>query len=265
MNGASARRSVYSEAFYAGGAEISARSARRVVPCVMQLLAPGPESVVDVGCGLGTWLEAFTAAGVGTILGIDGDHVEQRALRIPSRCFLAADLDQPLPMPLRATGGLPRRFDLAVSLEVAEHLPPHRAQGFVEALAGLAPAVLFSAAVPRQGGTCHRNEQWPEYWAALFERLGYETIDCIRPRIWHDPEVAYYYAQNMILYAEPAVAAARPALRPFVVPPAGALARIHPCRWLEVTDPRRRGLRHVAAALPWALRNSVARLLRRAA
>ncbi len=262
MSGAPARHTAYTESFYAGGAEASARSASRVVAHALELLAPGPASVVDVGCGLGTWLEAFAAAGVETILGIDGDHVDPEKLRIPPERFLAADLARPLRMPL--PGILPRRFDLAVSLEVAEHLEPTCAASFVETLTSLAPAVLFSAAVPRQGGTCHRNEQWPEYWAALFAARGYATVDCIRPRIWDDAEVAYYYAQNILLFAEPAMTAARPALRPFVVAPGGALARIHPRKWLEITDPRRRFLRDVVTAAPWAIRNTLARLLRRA-
>ncbi len=248
----------YSRQFYARCADASAESAARIVPHVMRLL--GPRSVVDVGCGLGTWLAAFTAHGVPTILGIDGEHVDREALRIPAERFHAHDLEQPLHL-----DGDPRRFELALSLEVAEHLPERCAAGFVESLTRLAPAVLFSAAVPRQGGTRHLNEQWPQYWAQLFARHGFETVDCIRPIIWDDADVAYYYAQNALCFIETSALAERPALQQFVVPPDGGLARIHPRKWLEATDHRHRALRDIARSLPWAVKNTLARLLGRAA
>lgn len=79
-----------------------------------------------------------------------------------------------------------RNFDLAVSLQVAEHLPPSSAKGFIDSLAKLAPVVLFSAAIPLQAGAEHLNEQWPEYWAALFKTHDYLPIDCIRGRMSGD-------------------------------------------------------------------------------
>jgi len=249
----------YSWQFYARCADASAESAARIVPHVMRLV--GPRSVVDVGCGLGTWLAAFAAQGVETIMGIDGEHVDREALRIPAERFHARDLEQPLEFDCVA---LPR-FELAMSLEVAEHLPERCAAGFVESLTRLAPIVLFSAAVPRQGGTRHLNEQWPQYWAQLFARHGFETVDCIRPFIWDDAGVAYYYAQNTLCFVETSALAERPALQRFVVPPDGGLARIHPRKWLEATDHRHRALRDVARSLPWAVRNTLARLMGRAA
>ena len=95
---------------------------------------------------------------------------------------------------------LGRSFDLAVALEIAEHLPDSAAECFVESLTGLAPAVLFSAAIPGQGGTGHLNERWPEYWSRLFAAAGFDPIDALRPRIWHDERVEVWYAQNTFLY-----------------------------------------------------------------
>ena len=70
-------------------------------------------------------------------------------------------------------------------LEVAEHIPPECADIFVESLTwGLAPVIMFSAAVPGQGGTLHLNEQWPAYWASKFAQHGYVLIDCLRPQLW---------------------------------------------------------------------------------
>ena len=141
-------------------------SAAAIVPLVIALLQP--ESVCDVGCARGGWLAVFKEHGVGRVLGIDGDYVERDQLKIDESEFRAADLEQGLP----DVG----RFDLAVSLEVAEHLAAESAGRFVDGLATLAPAVLFSAAIPGQGGRGHVNEQWPEYWRDLFARFNPSTV-----------------------------------------------------------------------------------------
>jgi SAM-dependent methyltransferase len=169
----------------------SARSADVVVPLVMQLVAPS--SVVDVGCGLASWLAAFAHFGVPRIFGVDGPWVDESTLRIPPDRFLAADLTRPL--------RLDEHFDLVVSLEVGEHLPADAADTFIDSLVALGPVVLFSAAVPGQGGVGHVNEQWPDYWVGRFAERGFGVVDCIRPRIWSDERVEFWYAQNTLIFA----------------------------------------------------------------
>lgn len=181
----------YTTEFYNSLRGASRRSAEAVVPIILPLVQP--KSIVDVGCGDGTWLATFRDFGVDDTVGLDGDYVDRRQLQIPQHQFRATDLSLPF--------GLPRTFDLAVSLEVAEHLPPQSAEVFVDSLTKLAPVVLFSAAIPLQGGTQHLNEQWPDYWAALFKTRGYLAIDCIRGRIWANERVEWYYAQNILLFA----------------------------------------------------------------
>ena len=151
------------------------------------------ESVVDVGCGNGSWLSVFRELGVQRIFGVDGDWIESDRLLIPADCFRRMPLDRDL-----AIGGA---FDLAVSLEVAEHLHETRAAGFVADLCRLAPVILFSAAVPYQGGLNHVNEQWPDYWSDHFARQGYRAIDTIRLAVWDDPDVTWWYKQNVLLFA----------------------------------------------------------------
>ena len=163
-----------------------------VVPLVIDLVRP--RNVVDVGCGTGAWLSVFISEGISDVIGIDGDYIDRALLRIPEDRFDARDLEQTL--------RLERRFDLVTSLEVAEHLSPEAAENFVESLVSLGDVVLFSAAVPAQGGHHHLNEQWPSYWADLFAAHNYVAIDCIRSRIWDDPHVDWWYAQNSILYVE---------------------------------------------------------------
>lgn len=118
--------------------------------------------------------------------------------------FVAARLDKPL--------RLGRRFDLAVSLEVAEHLPERRAKQFVANIVEHAPCVLFSAAIPYQRGTDHVNEQWPDYWAALFAERGYVVLDGLRPLVWSNPAVFGFYRQNVLMFATPDVVDAHPLL-----------------------------------------------------
>lgn len=184
------RGSTYDQRFYDVQSGPSASGAEAVVPMIMRWLAPS--SVVDFGCGLGTWLEKFSAAGVGDILGIDGDHVDLERLRIDSHRFRPADLSSP--------PDLGRRFGLAVSLEVAEHLQPRHARKFVSALTRASDVVLFSAAIPGQTGTGHVNEQWPGYWVELFADHGYQVLDVLRLEIWDDDRVPYWYRQNMLLF-----------------------------------------------------------------
>lgn len=159
----------------------------------MDLVAPS--AVVDFGCGEGVWLRHFADAGVTRILGFDGAGARP-GLAIPSDCFVETDLDRSMP-------SVNKPADLAVCLEVGEHLPAARAGALVSALVSAAPVVLFSAAIPGQPGTNHINCQWPEYWAELFAGHRYQAVDCIRPKVWGNSEVMFYYQQNTVLYLGP--------------------------------------------------------------
>ena len=182
----------YDQSFYDAQRDLSLRSAREIVPLVLQIL--DPRSVVDVGCGVGTWLRAFVDSGVADVVGVEGDHVGHLALEIDREAFVVADLSS-------GVLELPRTFDLAISMEVAEHLSERAARPFIRSLTKLAPAVLFGAAVPHQGGDGHVNEQWQHWWSDIFAAEGYVAYDLIRPRIWSNPSVAWWYAQNTVLYA----------------------------------------------------------------
>ena len=164
-------------------------SASRIVPLLVELIEP--KSVVDVGCGTGTWLAAFEDAGISDVLGIDTAGVGD-SLEIPKTKFVIQDVSRPL--------AVSRTFDLALCLEVAEHLPPSSAGTLIASLTQLAPVIVFSAAIPFQGGNHHVNEQWPDYWWKLFVEHDFVAIDCLRPRVWRYELDAWWYAQNMMLY-----------------------------------------------------------------
>jgi len=182
----------YTTRFFQNLRESSRRSAKAIVPLVLELIRP--RNVLDVGCGEGVWLSVFKEHGVEDVWGVDGDYVDRSALEIPEERFIALDLRESL--------CLQGHFDLVVSLEVAEHLPFACAEGFVESLTNHGRIVLFSAAIPYQGGVDHINEQWQDYWAQLFRRQDYVAIDCIRGKVWDNPNVEWWYAQNTILYAK---------------------------------------------------------------
>ena len=182
----------YTREYYAELRDGSRRSANAIVPLVLKLIQP--QSVVDVGCGNGSWLAVFQQHGIDDLLGVDGGHVEREDLEISDRQFVTWDLTEPL--------RLKRSFDLALSLEVAEHLPAECSKLFVEMLVNLAPAVLFSAAVPHQEGEHHINEQWPDYWAERFLSKGYVPIDCLRKQLWDNDEIDWWYVQNLIMFVK---------------------------------------------------------------
>jgi SAM-dependent methyltransferase len=184
-------KSVYTSSFFDAVAHGTRESAQIVAPMVYDLLKPA--SVLDVGCATGTWLEQWQAAGVPDVLGIDGDYVDRTELRIPRDSFRPVDLSQPF--------SLGRTFDLVQTLEVAEHLDESSANSFVDSLTRHGDVILFSAAIPGQGGTHHVNEQWPSYWVEKFRAAGFTAYDAIRPLIWTDPRVLFFYRQNMLLFA----------------------------------------------------------------
>lgn len=167
-------------------------AAKVIVPVLTKWLRP--HSVIDVGCGTGTWLSVFKKHGAIEILGVDGDYVNREQLTIPESNFLPKDLEQPLQ--------LDHTFDLVVSLEVAEHLSETVAQLFVDSLCSLSDTILFSAAITAQGGQNHINEQPPKYWIQKFEEKGYQLFDVLRPMFWEHEDVDWWYKQNMMIFTK---------------------------------------------------------------
>jgi hypothetical protein len=123
---------------------------------------------------------------------------------------------------------LGRRFDLAISVEVAEHLPEDSARTIVGSLTRLAPIVVFSAVVPGQGGVPHVNEQWPSYGVSRFAERNFVPVDAIRPRIWENRSVAWWYAQNTLLFVRMEELHARARFRTERKCPPGMIDLVHP-------------------------------------
>jgi SAM-dependent methyltransferase len=234
---------LYTTDFYAATRDWVASSAGVIVPLVLDLVKP--QSVVDVGCGIGVFLRVFQSHGVRDLLGVDGAHVKSADLQIKPEMFRAVDLERPV--------AVERQFDLVVSLEVAEHIQPANAAQFVSSLTQLGKVVLFSAAIPFQGGVDHVNEQWPDYWAKLFAARGFRVVDCLRGQLWNDEAVYWHYRQNVLLFAADAALDANPALRlAYETNRTQPLSLVHPFFFLRAANPENRVLSELLALLPRA-------------
>ena len=184
----------YGQLFFDYVDEGAAQSAQAIAETLFPVLHPN--SVLDVGCGRGGWLRAWKAAGAREILGIDGDYVDMSKLAVARQEFQPIDLAHPF--------DLGRKFDFVQSLEVGEHLPPAASKGFVESITRHGDIVLFSAALPGQGGTQHINERPIQHWRSLFAQNGFRAYDFLRPAIQGRTEVEPWYRFNTLLYANSA-------------------------------------------------------------
>lgn len=212
--------SQYTKQFFQDLEDHSYQSAKVVVPLVAKLIRP--TSVIDVGCGNGLWLKVWQEdLQFDNYLGVEGPYLDKEMIRIPPEKIIFRDLKLPL--------DLSQRFDLVMSLEVAEHLPATAADTFIQSLTTLGDIVLFSAALPGQEGTYHINEQYPEYWAAIFKKYDFVPVDGIRAQIWEHPEVEYWYQQNILLFVKASQLARYPQLQRYAEnTQANYLTRIHP-------------------------------------
>jgi SAM-dependent methyltransferase len=193
---------------HAGNLDSARASAEVIVPLVVNLIRP--RSAVDVGCGTGGWVQVLVEHGVTDVLGVDGGELSGSLLEAAR--YRQMDLGAGNVM-------LDRKFELAICLEVAEHLPVDAAVPLVASLVRLSDVVLFSAAIPGQLGPGHQNEQWPSYWAEKFRHHGFSAYDVIRPKVWDNSGVAWWYRQNMLLFARRPPGGHNPALAVDLVHP----------------------------------------------
>ena len=159
----------------------------------LKWIFPGakPKSILDVGCGIGTWLRASLDLGIAEAIGVDGSAIKEGHFLVPRTYLKQRDLTQLLDMG--------RRFDAVLCLEVAEHLEKHFGPTLLDSLVRHADVIVFSAACPGQPGQHHVNCQWPSYWQKLFNERGYVCSDDVRWRMWTDDSIEPWYRQNMMI------------------------------------------------------------------
>lgn len=167
-------------------------AAKYIVPLIIELFSPS--NVIDIGCGTGTWLKVFEECGIKDLMGIDGEHVNKGKLHIKSNQFIEFDLEK--------TINISEKYSILLCLEVAEHLSNSRAKEFVGDLCRISDIIIFSAAIPFQGGQNHINEQYPDYWINFFFNNGFQGHDIIRPRIWNNTNIDWWYRQNILVFTK---------------------------------------------------------------
>ena len=108
------------------------------------------------------------------------------------------------------------KYDVAISMEVAEHLPEKCADGFVGLLSVLpqdeahrvllSNAVVFTVAHPGQGGDSHSNEQPASYWVAKFVNRCFRHNQVLTEK-WKSEwsasgEFESWYYQNLMIFTK---------------------------------------------------------------
>lgn len=180
----------YKENFFDSHLQNSISSAKEIIALVLKYIQP--DSVIDVGAGVGTWLSIWEKHGINDIVGVDGSYVNKEKLLIEKSKFLTADLENVF--------RTDRKFDLVECLEVAEHIQPKNANNLISTLCDLGDIILFSAAIPGQEGTWHYNEQYPDFWIELFAKNNFTPYDCLRRQLWTNDKVSWWYRQNIMFF-----------------------------------------------------------------
>lgn len=152
-----------------------------------------PKSVIDVGCGIGLLMNQLAKNDI-DVLGIEGTWLQDESMIMSPEKYLRLDLENSFT--------IQRKFDVCCCIEVAEHLDPSRADGFIKDICALSGAVVFSAAIAGQGGKGHKNEQWQEYWCSKFESNGFSTFDLFRDRFRRDNKMLPWLQQNVLLFLD---------------------------------------------------------------
>jgi SAM-dependent methyltransferase len=242
----------YDQSWHVTLGDKTAHSARTILSHLFSLFPT--RSVLDLGCGHGHWLAVARELGVQRSIGVDGAWTRPEALRIPADDLRCCDLEARIDLNVR--------FDLAISLEVGEHLRPAAAPTLVENLTRHSDLVLFGAAIPMQGGFNHINERWQSYWVALFAAVGYRHFDLVRPLVWDDASVHSWYRQNAFVF----VRSTRDDLMRVADAELIRLARdrlpidmVHPEQYGPISAYQRINLRALLPRLPGALWRAIAR------
>ena len=188
---------LYDAAYFEWIERHAVRSAPAIARSIIEDFSPA--YVADVGCGTGALLEQLRTANTAA-LGLEYSEAALEHCRRRGLTVHRFNLEEPVPPEMMPA------IDVAVSLEVAEHLPSKLAEPFVDVLCRASRAVVFTAATPGQGGRDHVNEQPHDYWIAKFGRRGFR-LDAPRVaqwrRQWEGRNVSWFYCKNLMIFLEP--------------------------------------------------------------
>lgn len=184
---------IYNNEFYKLQAKKSYISAKETLKILFEKYKP--KSVVDIGCGVGTWLKACQDFGIKDLQGYDINKVDDSSLYLSRNFINIVDLKT-----FKNTKD--KIYDLAISLEVAEHLPEESADNFIASLTSFSDVILFSAAIPYQGGVNHINEKPLNYWVDKFNAIGYTCFDFLRTKMHKNENIEWWYSQNTLVFVK---------------------------------------------------------------
>lgn len=202
----------YSDDFYSTMEKGSFSSAQEIVPKLISRYSP--QSVVDIGCGTGSFANEFLNLGVSEVIGYEGVWMESLPTLLPKNNYRYHDLTKSI-VSLSS-------YDICLCLEVAEHINEEHAENLIEILTSMSSVIVFSAAIPKQGGNHHVNEQWPGYWSKIFAARGFFLEWDPRQSIWMNEKIEACYRQNLLIYSK---SPANQQIEP--------MALVHPDIWVD--------------------------------
>lgn len=182
------KSSPYDSEFFDNLLQTSATSAPFIAKYIYNNFEP--KTVVDIGCGTGEILKALTSLCDIECLGIEGPWINDCQERFEN--IQLANLNEFLP--------LEKKFDVAICLEVAEHLEERFASTLISTLTESSNIILFSAAIPGQSGTEHINLKYPDYWARHFWEKGFALYLDPRKEFFRNLQLAPWYQQNTLVF-----------------------------------------------------------------
>lgn len=154
-----------------------------------------PLVLVDCGCGHGGISQEFLNNGCKEAYLFDGspDAVEMAK---------AVGMKNVKQLDFTSAESIPAKGDLAICLEVAEHIPAAYANNLCRLLSGVAPILVFTAAPPGQGGHLHVNNQPQSYWINRFSKFGmrYDAKAVNEIRAKFNGKMLSDYDENLMVF-----------------------------------------------------------------
>ena len=154
-----------------------------------------PSTLVDCGCGHGDISKEFLSHGCKEAFLFDGSPDAVEIAR-------SAGMKNVEQLDFANAETIPAKGDLAICLEVAEHIPTAYAGNLCRLLSNVAPTLAFTAAPPGQGGHLHVNNQPQSYWINLFLKNGmvYDPQAVARIRKAFGGRMLSDYDENLMVF-----------------------------------------------------------------
>ncbi len=157
---------VYDQEFFNSNKDEGLKMASWFIPALKKVT--GFNSIIDIGCGTGHYLRYCLDNGITDVFGLEGSPHAFESLLVDKNIVVMHDLRKPYTFS--------RKWDIAISIEVAEHVDKLYTNNYIKILTDSSNIVILTAAQPGQGGTAHVNEQTPEWWKEKFGKFGF-TLD----------------------------------------------------------------------------------------